>query len=225
MPVYNEAHSIKNTIKCYWNFIKKYPHAEFIIAEDGSTDGTKEVLRGLQKTIPFKLVSGDKRKGYTKAVIDALKLTSGDFCLFSDSDGQHNPEDFAKLLRYYPEYDLVIGIKKPRHDPLYRNLLSLGYNFIINILFFTYFHDIDSGFRLIKKSVIRAVLPKSGKFKYCYSSEFTILAHHLGYKIKEVPTTHNPRAFGQSNVFSPARLPGVCFGLILQLIKLRRTLI
>jgi glycosyltransferase involved in cell wall biosynthesis len=223
MPVFNEAPTIEKTIKLYWKFLKKYPGAEFIIAEDGSSDGTKEILKKLKKTISFKLVSSNARKGYTKAVIDALKLSSRDFVLFSDSDGQHNPQDFTKLLQYYPEHDLIIGEKRPRKDPFYRLVLAGGYNLIINLLFGSNFRDIDSGFRLIKKKVIDSVLPKSGKFRYCYSSEFTIIARQMDFKIKEIPTTHYPRSVGESNVFSPIKLPRVCWGLFLQLLSLRRS--
>ena len=50
------------------------PHSVLIIAEDGSTDGTKEVLERLQKELPFELISGQARKGYTRAFKDALAL-------------------------------------------------------------------------------------------------------------------------------------------------------
>ena len=221
MPVYNEANTIKETITKYWKFISKYPNAKLLIVEDGSTDRTKDILNQLQKKIPFLLVSSDKRKGYTKAVMDALKLSSKEFILFSDSDGQHDPEDFKKLLDFYPEYDLIIGKKSPRRDPLYRNFVSNVYNKLINILFLTNFKDIDSGFRLIKKELIKKVLPETGNFKYCYFSEFTIVSKKKGYKIKEVGVKHFPRMAGQS-IFSPAKLPKIAFQLTLQLLNLRK---
>ncbi len=225
MPVYNEAKTIEKTILKYWEFIKHYPNAKLIIAEDGSKDGTKKILNRLQKKIPFKLESSNLRKGYTKAVIDALKLASKDFILFSDSDGQHDPDDFKKLIQYYPEYDLVIGKKSPRNDPFYRNFISGMYNLLINILFLTNFKDIDSGFRLIKRELIKDVLPKTGNFKYCYFSEFTIFSKKMGYKVKEVPVRHFARNSGQSTIFLPSRLPSIALQLFMQLLILRKNLL
>jgi glycosyltransferase involved in cell wall biosynthesis len=221
MPVFNESQIIEKVVKQNWDFVKKYKGSQLIIAEDGSTDGTKEILKKLKKKIPFKLVSSNLRKGYTKAVMDALKLSKKDLILFSDSDGQHIASDFDKLLKFYPKYDLIIGKKSPRRDPLYRNLVSKIYNFLVNILFFSHFEDIDCGFRIIKKDVIKKILPKSGRFKYCYFSEFTIIAKRLGFKIKEVPITHYPREGTQSSIFSPTKLPKIGWGLFIQLVELR----
>jgi glycosyltransferase involved in cell wall biosynthesis len=222
MPVYNEAGNIAETINNYFDsIVKRVTPSEMIIAEDGSTDGTKEILEALKEKIPFRLVSSDQRKGYTQAVKDALRLPAYEFVFFSDSDGQHDPEDFFKLFKYIEGNDIIIGYKAPRRDPLHRIILSKVYNFIIGILFGLWLKDIDSGFRLIRKKVIEDILNEVRTLKYCISSEFVIRAYQKGYRIKEVPIRHMPRCFGTTSIFSISNLPKIVCGLIVGLVKIK----
>lgn len=77
--VYNEAEIIEKVINDFYNsVINKIPGSEFIVAEDGSTDGTKEILQRICQSIPIRLVCGDERKGYTRAMRDAFGLPEND---------------------------------------------------------------------------------------------------------------------------------------------------
>ena len=106
IPVYNEVEVIEKVIRDFYDkVISKIDGAQFIIAEDGSNDGTKEVLKRLSEEIPIMLVMGDERKGYTRAVKDALKLPEHDIIFFSDSDGQQEPDDFWELIKYIDDYE------------------------------------------------------------------------------------------------------------------------
>ena len=136
LPVYNEAEIIEEVIREYYDeIIRKYPNSEFIIAEDGSNDGTKEILTELSKEIPMRLVMGPERKGYLHGVRDALLLAKNETVFFSDSDGQHDPRDFWKLLKKIENYDLVCGMRVKRHDPLSRKILTRFYNRLIWFFF------------------------------------------------------------------------------------------
>ena len=222
IPVYNEAGIIEHVVRDFYEkAVRKMPHAQFIIAEDGSTDGTKEILKRLNKEIPFMLVSSDIRKGYSKAFYDALKLVRTELIFFSDSDGQHKPGDVYKLLEKIGEYDIVGGYKHPCCDPAHRIILSKGYNFLIRILFGLKMRDIDSGFKVIKKTVIDDVLKDPLRFDCCVMSEFVLKAYLSGYKIAEVPISHYPRKAGSSTIFTPGRLPGIIAGVLRGLMELK----
>lgn len=222
MPVYNEAGVIEHVVReFYEEAVRKMPHAQFIIAEDGSNDGTKEILSRLNKELPFTLVSSSARKGYSKAFYDALKLVSTELVFFSDSDGQHDPADLYKLLEKIGEYDIVGGYKHPRRDPAHRVILSWGYNFLIRLLFGLDMRDINSGFKVIKKTVIDDVLKDPLCFNCCVMSEFVLKAYLAGCKIAEVPVFHYPRKAGTSTIFTPGRLPGIIAGAIKSLLKLK----
>ena len=223
IPIYNEVEVIEYVVKDYYNkIIKKLPGSEFIITEDGSTDGTKEILKRLKKELPIKLFMGNKRKGYSKSIRDALSIAKNDIVLFSDSDGQHEPNDFWKLLERIDKCDIVIGHKSKRHDPFYRLVLSRGYNILVGLLIGLWLKDIDSGFRVFKKNVLDDVIHDSITLEECTNSEISIRAFKKGYKICEVPITHRPRKFGKTKSFRIYKMPYVIINLFLDLLKLRR---
>jgi len=223
IPVYNESGVIEGVVRSFYEkVIKKNPGAALIIAEDGSTDGTKELLERIKKDIPFTLISGKNRKGYARAFKDALAMAKTDLVFFSDSDGQHDPDDFYKLLKEIDHYDIVGGYKAPRRDPLHRSVISAGYNLFIWLLFGLKMRDIDAGFKLIRKEVIDSVLKNVTSLKYCVMSEFIIRAYMAGYRIKEVPIVHYPRKTGATTIFHPAKLPGIIFDIFVKILGIRR---
>jgi len=222
MPVYNEAGVIEEVVRGFYDkVVTKMPGMKFIIAEDGSTDGTKDLLHRLNKEIPFVLISTDERKGYSKAFRDILRLAETEFVFFSDSDGQHDPEDFFKLLQLIENHDIVSGYKLIRRDPFHRIVISNVYNFLIFLLFGLKMKDIDSGFKLIKKKVIEDVLKDPLVFSYCVMSEFILKAHFLGYAVLEVPVRHYARKHGRTAIFEPSKLPLIILRLIKGLFAIR----
>src|SRR3989344_37832 len=126
VPVYNEVKVIGRTLdNIYTKIIASFPgKTEVVVAEDGSTDGTKEILAQMQKEKKFRLVSGVERKGYNRALKDALGLAQGKYIFLSDSGGGHEMSDFFKLYEHAQNYSIVSGYKKKRHDPFHRILLS-----------------------------------------------------------------------------------------------------
>jgi len=222
LPVYNEAKIIRQILMSYYNEIcrKFSPEIiELIVAEDGSTDGTKEILFSLHKIIPFKLISRNERKGYAKAVSDALKNCKGEWIFFSDSDGQYNPSDFWKLWIQRDRCDMVIGRKVRRRENIYRIVLSKGFHILINVLFGLKLHDADCGFRLIRKEVVQAIINDVKLLEYSFWAEFTIRACLKGFKICEVPIAHNERLYGETHIYRLSKIPKI---VIRQLIGLAR---
>ena len=97
LPVYNEAKTIRRVILELHNEIAQKLPTRLIVAEDGSNDGTKEVLKSLKMEVPFLLFSDSRRKGYMKGVSDALKKCNNEWVFFSDSDGQYFSSNFWRL--------------------------------------------------------------------------------------------------------------------------------
>ncbi len=208
IPVYNEVEVIEQVVRDFYDkVISKIEGAQFIIAEDGSTDGTKEVLKKLAEEIPLTLVMGDERKGYTKAVKDALKLPENEIIFFSDSDGQQEPDDFWEILKLIEDNDIVVGYKYPRNDPLFRVLISKVYQWVNFLFFGIKLHDINCGYRLLRKKVLDDVLDDVCLLPNFVSSEIILRAYIKGYKIKEVPVRHYSREFGESRGLPVSRIP------------------
>lgn len=222
LPVYNEADIIENVIKSYYReIIKKFPNSELVIAEDGSTDGTKQILKKMKIKIPIKLSLGSKKKGYLRACRNALESANGELIFFSDSDGQHNPKDFWNLYKKIEEYDIVMGSKSNRKDPFYRKVLSKMYNISVLILFGKYFPDINCGFKLMKREIAENVIKNIKYLKYGFSTELVIRANKMGYKITDVPVRHIARKYGKAEQFAPSKLPKVLYEQLLGLAKLK----
>jgi glycosyltransferase involved in cell wall biosynthesis len=227
LPVYNEVNVINKVIseiyeKIVFNFRGK---VEVVVAEDGSTDGTKELLLELNKKYPFKLVIGSERKGYNKAVKDSLSLATGNFVFMADSGGSHEMNDFYRMFKHTSDYSIISGYKKKRNDPLHRIVLSRVYNFYVSMLFKHHFFDIDCGFKIYRKEVLDRMLPQVKTFKECISTEIMLRSFVFGYKIKEISIIHYSRKRkGPAKTFSLKKIPKLVTTLFMDTIKLRKEL-
>ncbi len=225
IPVYNEAEIIKKIISEIDAKVVKKGNFEFIVVEDGSNDGTKEVLKKIGKKYNLLLFMDNERRGYHGALKYALTIPKGDVIFFSDSDGQHDPANFWDLYKYVDDYDIISGFRIIRTDPFHRIILSRIYNFSLLPLFSTFFRDSNCGFKIIKKRVIDDVLGDVKYIKFGFSTEFLVLAKKRGYKILEVPVTHRKRTTGRATQFEIRRLPKAIVAQILGMISLKRFLV
>ena len=224
MPVYNEATGIEKTISEFYDEIVRKTGAEFAIAEDGSTDGTKEILQEISTKLPISLYLGSERKGYARAAKDALKRANSPYVFFSDSDGQYIPSDFWSLWDHRFEADLVIGRKIRRAEGIHRIILSKGFHAITRMLFGVKLHDIDCGFRLVRRTLLLAVLDKVEELEYSFWGEFTIRALASKARIVEVPIRQSRRVEGDTRIYLPKKLPKIVVKQLLGLFRLKREL-
>jgi len=222
-PVYNEETVVETTISSYYNEFNNRLKFEMIVKEDGSTDNTKKILRGLAKKYHIRLFMSDARKGYQWSVTEAIKHARYEWIFLVDSDWQYRPYDFWKLAPYMKSYDIILGQRVKRMDPWHRLLMSKGFNFLIRILFHLPYRDIEPGYRLIRKSVLNKIIPDI-KFLSFLTSELVIRANRLGYKIIEVPVDHFKRKEGTTNVFKFYKLPSIVLREFIGLFKLKHEL-
>lgn len=222
LPVHNGADAIGQVLTECYNSVALPTGAEMLVCEDGSTDGTGRVLGTLSKTLPIRYITDSRRKGYAAAVRDGLRYVNQDVVFFSDSDGQYAPREFWRLYPHIEGHDMVVGRKVRRSESYHRVLLSRGFHALARILFETPLSDIDCGFRLMRRELIEAVLPRVRSLPYSFWAEFTILALKMGYRIKEVPITHRPRLEGITTIYTPERLPHIIWRQLLGLRELRQ---
>ena len=210
LPVYNEAETIASVISEFYNEICLKIPMEIVVAEDGSTDGTKEILRNLAEKIPMKLILGEKRKGYSRGLIDGLSKVDTEYVVFVDSDGQHLARDFWKLYKLRDKWDIVSGWRVQRADGFHRKLMSSTFQIMAKILFkLPPLRDITAPYRLVRTEVAKEI---AKEFKYMNESfwtEFTVRACRKDFSITEVPIIHSRRLKGATNVYKPHKLLGI----------------
>jgi dolichol-phosphate mannosyltransferase len=220
LPAYNEADTIRKVVSNFNDeIITKLP-SRLVVAEDGSYDGTKEILQSLKDELSISLFSTPVRKGYTRGVGDALKRCNAPWIFFSDSDGQYSPSSFWQLWENRGEYDMIIGRKLHRSEGIHRTILSKGFHGITNNLFGLKLHDADCGFRLIRKSLIDSVLGNVNSLEYSFWAELTIRASLQGFRILEVPITHASRENGGTRIYKPSKIPLIVIKQLKGLVEL-----
>ena len=225
LPAHNEAGTIQKTIlELYQEIGTKIP-VEIIVCEDGSTDSTKKDLLELSKQIPMKLILGEKRKGYMKAVKDGLSIVNSDLVFFVDSDGQHVANDFWKLYEVKDKYPVVSGYRIKRADDPHRRLMSTVFRWMATTLFrLPLFHDITAPFKLMQTKVAQEIANECRYMKDSFWTEFTVRAYIKGFKITEVSVDHRRRINGPTRVYHPEKLMSIVLSQLVGLFKLWKEL-
>ena len=157
MPVHNEAKAISKIISHIHQNIGDKIEYSFIICEDGSTDNSLETLIELKKKFSIKLISSDKKKGYSIAVLDGIKNATADYLLIMDSDGQSNPDEILNFWKNRKKSNLINGNRASRYDYMYRKLYSNIAFLIYKMLFKVPLKDPSYAFVLMERKVYQSL--------------------------------------------------------------------
>ena len=226
LPVHNEGGTIQKTIlELHQEIGTKIP-IEIIVCEDGSTDSTKKDLLELSKQIPMKLILGEKRKGYMRAVKDGLNIVNSDLVFFVDSDGQHVANDFWKLYEVRNKCPVVSGYRVKRADAPHRKLMSSVFRWMATTLFrLPLFHDITAPFKLMQTKMAQEVANECKYMKYSFWTEFTVRAYKKGFNVTEVSVNHRRRTNGTTRLYHPEKLMSIVLSQLIGLFKLWKELV
>jgi glycosyltransferase involved in cell wall biosynthesis len=217
LPVYNEAEHIESTIRGLYDELSKYAKVGFIVCEDGSRDGSREILRKLASDLPMRLNFSDARRGYSKAMRDGMAMAEAEYLLCLDSDGQCDPRDFPDLWVKRDRADVVIGWRVRRADSLVRRVFSRFFYILYQAVFRTPVHDPSCPFVLFRRAVAHDLSGKLGEMREGFWWEFVARAHRRGLTILETPVHHRVRAAGETQVYSWRKMPSIFFRHVLAL--------
>ena len=200
IPFYNEAESLPVLINQLIDTLKKVSEKwEVVLVDDGSTDAKRQ---NFQFPISnFQLIHHKKRLGKGQALKTGIKNSSGEIIIFMDADLQDDPRDLPKLLKKIEEgYDFVNGIRTNRQE----NFLVKSYSYLatkfLKIFLHSPFSDINCGFKVFKKEVLKDFIFYGNNFRF-----FPLAVFYNGYKVTEINVKNNRRKFGKSK-FGPSKL-------------------
>jgi glycosyltransferase involved in cell wall biosynthesis len=171
---------------------------EIILIDDGSTDGSWNVIEQLiRENKHIKGIKFLKNYGKSAAIHEGFAAAQGDVIFTMDADLQDNPEEIPEMYQMITEsdYDLVSGWKKKRFDPVFtKNLPSKFYNFTARAVSGLKLHDFNCGLKAYKKKVAKSIEVYGEMHRY-----IPILVKQAGFsKIGEKVVKHQERKYGKS---------------------------
>ena len=167
---------------------------EIIYVDDGSTDGSSQILDRLAAEHPaVTVLHFDRNHGQSAGFDAGFKRSNGVLVVTMDGDLQNDPEDIGTLLPYAREYDLVCGWRTERHDTLMRKISSRVANAVRNAVTCDRVHDTGCSLKIFRRCVIERLQLFNGMHRF-----FPALALMHGFTVIEVPVRHHPRMHGIS---------------------------
>lgn len=171
-------------------------HASFeiIYVDDGSTDGSSQLLDRLAAEHASVIVLHfDRNYGQSSAFDAGFKRSTGALVVTMDGDLQNDPADIGTLLAYTEKYDLVCGWRTERHDSLTRKISSRVANAVRSAVTGDHVHDTGCSLKVFRREVVDRLQLFVGMHRF-----FPALALMHGFTVTEVPVRHHPRMHGIS---------------------------
>ena len=200
-PVYNEVNNLEELISSWHNTLSNHQlEHEFVIVEDGSTDGTKELIMQLENKFPIINLSQINKRGYSLAVVDGIYASTKNYILCTDSDNQIKVASLIENIENFPSLnEFLMGYRNPRNDPLNRILYSKMFKLIHDFIFDSKLRDPSCPFVIGSKKLFLSMDKKKLLFmKEGFWWGFVGVCKIQNIIIKEVPIEHYGRKMGQA---------------------------
>ena len=198
-PVYNERATIEEILR---RVEAVGLVDEIIIVDDGSTDGTRELLQEIAPNYPImRLILHQHNQGKGAAVRTGIQAACSELILIQDADLEYDPRDYSALLRPIEEgvADVVYGSRflgAPRRSTMFWHMVANKLlTLMTNILYNSILSDMETGYKLFKSEVIKSIPLRASRFDF--EPEVTAKLLKRRIRIFEVPISFNPREYSE----------------------------
>jgi glycosyltransferase involved in cell wall biosynthesis len=215
VPVYNEARTVKQVIDKLIALSIPSVSIEIIIVDDGSTDATSSILKGLKKNPRLHIVTSKINKGKGAAVILGIVRASGEYIVIQDADLEYDPVQITSLVKpvLAKQAKVVYGTRLDRMPHLHKEegrfrflVHFFGNRFlslVTSILYGQWITDMETCYKLFPKKALAGMKLTARGFEF--EPEITAKLMKSGYKITEVPIVTNPRGYEEGKKLNTVR--------------------
>jgi undecaprenyl-phosphate 4-deoxy-4-formamido-L-arabinose transferase len=196
VPLFDEARSLGDLHHRLTQTLKELGQShEIIFVDDGSRDGSPDVLRALHaQDRAVRVIRFNRNYGQHAAVLAGMERARGDVVVTLDADLQNPPEEIPRLLAALTDgADVVGGRRVSRHDPWLRRLASWAVNRVASAVVGVRMRDYGCMLRAYRRPVVDAIVACQG-----VSAFIPALANTFATSVAEVPVEHGPREYGRS---------------------------
>ncbi len=195
MPAFNEESTIEEIVR---RVLAVPIRIELIIVDDGSKDGTRDILARLARELPIKVVLQPSNGGKGAALRRGFQEVTGDLMIIQDADLEYSPEEFPELIALICEgrADVVYGSRFLGRHRVFMFTHYVGncfLTFVANVLYNTMLTDMETCYKVMRTEVLRSMTLESDGFGI--EPEMTAKIFKRRYRVYEVPITYDGRGY------------------------------
>ncbi|HEX4719099.1 MAG TPA: glycosyltransferase family 2 protein [Thermoleophilaceae bacterium] len=203
LPCFNEVGNVESAVaEARAAAASTADDYEIVVVDDGSSDGTGVVAQGLAAAdCRVRLLTHERNRGYGAALRTGIAAARMPWLLLTDADLQFDLMQLRQVTSLTGSYDLILGRRTPRRDPLYRRAYGHTWNWLVRRALELPVRDVDCAFKLVRTELLQALeLRSTGAM---ISPELVARSLARGARLVEVDVAHRPRMSGEQSGASP----------------------